>query len=311
MSKILVTGGKGQLASCIKQEHESKKKDCDITFIDYDELDITKESQVEEYFSKNQFDYLINCAAYTNVNKAEEDFLTANQVNNRGTHILARMCDKYHIRLIHISTDYVFGDADVPFKEEPIREIHALNAYGESKARGEQSIDIVDDMSKKGLEYMVIRTSSLYSIYGNNFVKTILNKIHKQENLQVVCNQVSSPTSAHDLAEVLYEIISKHKFAKGYYNFSNEGVISWYDFAKEIERLYNEWMNHVNGFIFGYTGDITPSFVDYTAKPRRLKMSAMIKEKIEALTGLEPKYWTKSLEYVVNTLIKTELTKTK
>lgn len=313
MNRILVTGANGQLGQCIMQVHEEMKKldrkTCDIMFVDKKQLDITDFNAVDMLLSSNNFDYVINCAAYTDVNGAETNSLTAAHVNGKGAHSVALACAKNKVKLIHISTDYIFGNNDqIPFIEAETPNSVPLNAYGDSKLRGEQFISMVDDMSPEGLDFMVLRVSSLYSIYGKNFVKTILNKIHAQEDLSVVCDQVSSPTSAHELAAALYKVVSDNLFEKGFYNFSDNGVVSWYDFAKEIEYLYNEWLMHQCGYVFGYIGEIVPVYTDIEKRPQRLKMSVFKKEKFESLTGIHNKHWKIPLEYVVYTLT-AELTK--
>ena len=221
--RVLVTGANGQLGSELKLVASA-----DYIFTDIEELDICSEERVAEFVERNKIDRIVNCAAYTNVERAEEEPEVANRVNSTAVAILARVAKRYNARLIHISTDYVFGGEVfcVPIKEEaqPV----ALGIYGKTKLAGERAI------LKSGCSYVILRTSWLYSTYGKNFVKTILHLASEREELRVVSDQIGSPTYARDLAAVIAKICRAEGFEDGIYHYSNRGEISWCDFARAI-----------------------------------------------------------------------------
>ena len=221
--RVLVTGANGQLGSELKLVASA-----DYIFTDIEELDICSEERVAEFVERNKIDRIVNCAAYTNVERAEEEPEVANRVNSTAVAILARVAKRYNARLIHISTDYVFGGEvfSAPIKEEtqPV----ALGLYGKTKLAGERAI------LKSGCSYVILRTSWLYSTYGKNFVKTILHLASEREELRVVSDQIGSPTYARDLAAVIAKICRAEGFEDGIYHYSNRGEISWCDFARAI-----------------------------------------------------------------------------
>jgi dTDP-4-dehydrorhamnose reductase len=223
MIKILVTGGRGQLAQCLN--HVVRKHAVlDVDFQDLPALDITNVQQLTTYFSKNKLDYCINCAAFTAVDLAEEQSELAYAVNAEGPKYLAEVCQKHQVTLIHISTDFVFdGKKDTPYLETDAP--NPLSVYGASKLQGEQNIQ--HNMEN----YFIIRTSWLYSEYGNNFMKTMLKLSVTNKQLNVVSDQIGSPTYAGDLAEFLIKIVLSSSTNYGVYHYSNSGAISWYDFA--------------------------------------------------------------------------------
>jgi dTDP-4-dehydrorhamnose reductase len=223
MIKILVTGGRGQLAQCVSQDVR-KHANLDVDFQDLPALDITNVQQLTSYFSKNKLDYCINCAAFTAVDLAEEQSELAYNVNAEGPKNIAMLCQKHNVKLIHISTDFVFdGKKDTPYLE--IDTPNPLSVYGASKLQGEQNIQHNMD------NYFIIRTSWLYSMHGNNFLKTMLKLSETRKQLNVVCDQIGSPTNAGDMAEFLIKIILSSSTNYGVYHYSNLGAISWYDFA--------------------------------------------------------------------------------
>jgi len=234
MSNILITGANGQLGSEIRSlsNHYPQHK---FIFTDIAELDICNSDAVEKMVDKEKINYLVNCAAYTAVDKAETDFENANRINFSASNILAQVSQKFAVRFIHISTDYVFdGTAHKPYSE--MDDTHAVSVYGKSKLDGETAI------KNSGADYIIIRTSWLYSSFGANFAKTILRLASQKEEIGVIFDQVGSPTYAADLASAILQIISKSdskevSFTNGIYHYSNEGVCSWYDFAKEIISL--------------------------------------------------------------------------
>ena len=223
MIKILVTGGRGQLAQCLSHDVR-KRASLDVDFQDLPALDITNVQQLTAYFSKNKLDYCINCAAFTAVDLAEEQSELAYTVNAEGPKNIAMLCQKHNVKLIHISTDFVFdGKKDTPYLETDTP--NPLSVYGTSKLQGEQNIQQNMD------NYFIIRTSWLYSVYGNNFLKTMLKLSETHKQLNVVSDQIGSPTNAGDLAEFLIKIVLSSSTNYGVYHYSNLGAISWYNFA--------------------------------------------------------------------------------
>jgi dTDP-4-dehydrorhamnose reductase len=229
--KILVTGANGQLGKCIQEaaSHCVKNKYIDWCFKTSAELDVTNKKDIDRLFNSTEFNYLVNCSAYTAVDKAEEEEERAFLVNSEAVKNLAVGCLKNNITFIHISTDFVFdGKKNEPYTEEDIP--NPINIYGESKLKGEKYIqDIL-------VKYFIIRTSWVYSEYGNNFVKTMLRLKDKKE-LNIVCDQIGSPTYARDLAEFIIHLIVKKQKTFGIFNYSNEGEESWFDFAQMIFKI--------------------------------------------------------------------------
>jgi len=224
--KVLVTGANGQLGQTINEIYGASST-LDFTFATRDELDITKELVIEEYFKANKFNYCINCAAYTNVEQAETDYDSAFEINAFGVKNLAQQCKNHQILLIHISTDYVFdGKKKLPYTEHDLP--NPINQYGRSKLEGERYI-------QKILEsYFIIRTSWLYSKFGKNFLKTIVQKIENNDHLKITTSQTGAPTSCADLAEFLIYLIENKISAFGIYNFSALGETNWYGYAMQI-----------------------------------------------------------------------------
>lgn len=230
MISVLVTGKDSQLAMCIK-DLQGKHPLLDFTFKDSKELDIISKASISKTFEANPYDYCVNCAAYTAVDKAESEPEKAKAVNTFGAKNLAVACKENNTVLIHISTDFVFdGKQNTPYTEED--ETNPINVYGKTKRDGELEIENVLE------EYFIIRTSWLYSQYGNNFVKTILKLSQEKEEINVVNDQIGSPTYALDLANFILNIICRESKKYGVYHFSNNGEISWYDFAIEIVNLF-------------------------------------------------------------------------
>ena len=231
---ILVTGGNGQLGSEIKGLAPSYNK-FRFFFMDLPELDICNPDELAVFFRENNIHTVINCAAYTAVDKAEQEAEIAEKVNSEGVLNLINAVAKVNGKLIHISTDYVFdGNSFLPYQESD--EVNPLGVYGNTKRRGELAVINSD------IDAIVIRTSWLYSAYGNNFVKTMLRLGHERAELGVVFDQVGTPTNASDLAKVCLDILSIKTSEKisdkgNIYHFSNEGVASWYDFAVAIMDL--------------------------------------------------------------------------
>lgn len=227
--KILVTGANGQLGRELRNVLEARMPGQTV-YVDRDELDITDRAATEAFLRGKDFTHIINCAAYTAVDKAEEEYLACAAVNIDGVTNLARMAEELGIKIIHISTDYVFdGRSYRPYTESD--KVNPASQYGATKRKGETSL--------LGLapDSIIVRTSWLYSPYGHNFVKTIMEKAAKSKRLPVVYDQIGSPTNARDLAEAIYTLLTARQWKPGIINFSNEGVCSWYDFATAIVRL--------------------------------------------------------------------------
>ena len=223
--KILITGANGMLAKEVREKFE---KENEVIATDVAELDITNEKAVYDYVKECNPEYIINCAAYTAVDKAEENYELADKINGDGPANLAKAAKALGVKLVHVSTDYVFGgDLDISkdYKEDDPKA--PVTAYGKTKLHGEQEIE------KNMEEYYIFRTAWLYGIGGNNFVKTMTKLGSTKEELNVVSDQHGSPTYAKDLAEIIYQAIQK-KIPYGIYHATNEGYTTWYDFTKEI-----------------------------------------------------------------------------
>lgn len=223
--KILITGANGMLAKEVKEKFKNGNE---IIATDVEELDITDEKAVLDFVNSTKPDYIINCAAYTAVDKAEENYELADRINGDGPINLAKAANEVGAKLVHISTDYVFGgnlDISKDYKEDDLKS--PVTAYGKTKLRGEQGI--ISNMNK----YYIFRTAWLYGIGGNNFVKTMTKLGTTRNEINVVSDQHGSPTYAKDLTEIIYQAIEK-EIPYGIYNATNEGYTTWYEFTKEI-----------------------------------------------------------------------------
>ncbi len=226
MKNILVTGANGQLGACFKKI-SANYPDFNFVFKSSSEADITDKPKLKKLFSEVNFDWVINCAAYTNVEKAESEKEKAFRINAEGAQNLAQICNENQAALIHFSTDYVFdGKAENPYKETDTT--NPINIYGASKLKGELAIAEVLK------EHFIFRTSWLYSEFGHNFYKTILRKIEEKAELNITTTQTGTPTNANDLAEFVLEIIASENKNFGLFHFSNLGEATWYDFARAI-----------------------------------------------------------------------------
>ena len=238
--RILVTGKNGQLGQSI-QKLVNNSRHCitkhnfkDFIFVGREELDLSSLKNIAKCFNVNEnFDIIINCAAYTSVDKAEEEIELADQINHQAVKQLAKVADSKKSKLIHISTDYVFdGKRSYPYIEDD--ETNPINVYGKTKLAGEKALNEIMKTNA-----IIIRTSWLYSEYGNNFVKSMLKLGKENQEIDVVCDQIGSPTNAADLAETILTIINNYvhnnqEQSNKIYHYSNEGELSWYEFAKEI-----------------------------------------------------------------------------
>jgi len=280
--KILVSGAYGQLGSELK-EIELQFPNYHFLFTDVDTLDITNEFAVETYFNKNRPDFVINCAAYTAVDKAETEKEIAEKVNAIAPKIIGRFSKKIGAKLIHVSTDYVFdGKTNLPYSETDA--VNPKGVYGKTKLQGELNC------LSENPESIIVRTSWLYSEFGNNFVKTMLRLGKVRDSLKVVVDQIGTPTYAADLAKVILSIIQVSekdaiKFIPGIYNYSNEGVASWYDFAKAIFDIEN-----IKCAVSPVLSNQFPTLA------KRPHFSVLNKSKIRMNFGLEIPYWRDSLK---------------
>lgn len=277
MANILVTGANGQLGSELKKTSFTALDR--VFFTDVAELDITDKKAVESYVGRNDIDTIVNCAAYTAVDKAEEEPDKAELINVRAVENLAEVADKQGCLLVHVSTDYVFDG----MVSEPYTEKSATNpqtVYGRTKLAGEKAI------KKSGCLAIIIRTAWLYSEYGTNFVKTILRLAKEKGKLNVVADQVGTPTYAADLASAIVRILSDECVADktGIYHFSNEGVCSWCDFAREIVRLSGDKCT-VNAV----------TTAEYPAKAHRPAYSVLDKAKIKQVFSVVVPEWKEAL----------------
>lgn len=285
---ILVTGANGQLGN--EMRIVSRNSQDHYIFTDVAELDITNAMAVEKIVNDNDIKAIINCAAYTNVDKAEDDYDFAELLNATAVKHLAQAIKKNDGILIHVSTDYVFGGTknNTPCSED--EPANPTGVYGITKLHGEQSI------IETGCKHLIIRTAWLYSEFGKNFVKTMLNLTATKPNLNVVFDQVGSPTYAYDLAQAIFNIVENRKYEgqDGIYHYSNEGVCSWYDFTKMIA----EYAGHTDC-------DIQPCHSDeFPSKVVRPSYSVLDKTKIKKTFGIHVPYWTDSLKRCLAELAK-------
>jgi dTDP-4-dehydrorhamnose reductase len=231
MSNILVTGSKGQLGSEIRAV-APKYSNYNFIFTDVQELDICNHNGVQQFIAENNINAIINCAAYTAVDKAEEQFEVADKINHMAVANFAQIAKDNNIRLVHISTDYVFdGKAYKPYTETDIP--NPQSVYGKTKLAGETAMQQISPANS-----IIIRTSWVYSSYGNNFVKTMLRLGKERDELNVVADQIGTPTNAADLAKAILDILPKIENKEvEFFHYSNEGVCSWFDFAKAIFEI--------------------------------------------------------------------------
>ena len=282
--KILITGAHGQLGSALSSLLQSTPYN--VVCTDYDSLDITNSEAVESFIGEGKFDYIVNCAAYTQVDRAEEDADNADLLNHIAVANIANAALNCGGRVIHISTDYVFdGNHFVPYVESD--EPAPRSVYGSTKLAGERDLfDIAPDS-------IVVRTAWLYSATGNNFVKTMLRLGKEKDSIRVVYDQIGSPTYAPDLASAILTIIESETWVPGVYHFTNEGVISWYDFAKAIFR------------ISGVHCEVSPILSsEYKTLAVRPHYSVLDKSKIKLVFGVNIPYWEDSLQLCIKLLNK-------
>lgn len=287
MIHVLITGANGQLGESFKKINCSQfPNKCKYT--DVHDLDLTDSAAVRRYFNNFQFDYIVNCAAYTSVDLAEKNKDEAFAVNAEVPKLLGEIAKDKSIHLIHISTDYVFsGKSSVPYKETS--KPGPLSVYGKSKLAGEKAL-------WNHPYAIVLRSAWLYSEFGNNFAKTMLRLGHEKESLDVVSDQTGSPTYATDLATVVLRIIQiseQKKFQPGILHYTNEGICSWFDFAREIMDMA------------GLPCKIMPvATQQYPLPARRPAYSVLSKSKIKKEYGIVIPHWKKSLKIALDSMLK-------
>ena len=281
--KILVTGKNGQLGKSIHKSVTNNKKINEFVFVGREELDLSSTDNIISYFNQNNFDIIVNCAAHTAVDKAEEEAVLANQINHLAVEQLAQIAKTQQAKLIHVSTDYVFdGESDKPYAETD--ETNPINVYGKTKLAGEKALQEIMPTNA-----IIIRTSWVYSEYGNNFVKTMQRLGKQRDELSVVSDQMGSPTYATDLANAILDTVQNKAFKEAgqgtqVYHYSNVGEISWYEFAKEIFELA------------GIQCSVSPITTEqYPTPAKRPKNTLMNKDKIVETFGVNIPDWKESL----------------
>ena len=282
--RIVITGANGQLGRELSRLGAVSPNEYIPT--DIAELDITDKAAVESFFAENRVDVIVNCAAYTNVDRAEEDEATALKLNAEAVGNLAEAAKKMDATLIHISTDYVFGtEGNTPRTED--MPTSPLGAYGRTKLAGEKAV------AESGCKAIILRTAWLYSEFGGNFLKTMLRLTGENEALKVVFDQVGTPTYAGDLALAIFSIIDGDVYdgREGLYHFSNEGVCSWFDFATEIAAAA------------GHQCRIVPCHSsEFPSKVTRPPYSVLDKSKFKSTFGIEIPHWRESMLYCLKRL---------
>lgn len=290
MKTVLITGANGQLGSEFKKlSGKNTEKNINFLFTDIDELDITDLQSLHTFFLNNKIDFIVNCAAYTNVDKAESDEKNAELINAVAVQNIADISCVYNIPVIHISTDYVFdGSKRTPYTEED--PVNPKTAYGRTKLKGEEFI-------KDAYKYIIIRTSWLYSVFGHNFVKTMIRLGKEKDRINIVSDQIGSPANAADLAAAIFLILQnsmtdEHFFKSGIYHFSNEGSCSWFDFAEEI-------MNYA-----GLDCKLNPiSSKEYPTPAKRPEFSLLDKSKIKDVYKVIVPEWKDSLKKCLDEIL--------
>lgn len=281
--KILVTGANGQLGSELRFLSKNKIN-FEWFFTDLQDLDLSDIDNLEKNISFIAPEIIINCAAYTNVDKAESELCLANLINFKAVDEISKWSSSNNCKLIHVSTDYVFdGNSSIPLKENAIT--GPLNVYGLTKLKGEKSCLKNDPKS------IIVRTSWVYSSFGKNFVKTMSFLMSQKNSLNIINDQIGSPTYARDLAEVIINIINYKDWIPGLYHYSNEGEVSWFDFAKSIKKYYG-FKTNINGI----------STDEYPTPAKRPRYSLLDKSKIKRTFNIRVPHYEDSLQKCIKIL---------
>ena len=283
MTTILITGSNGQLGNEMQQA-AVRFPDFKYIYTDVAELDICDKSALDAFVKANSVNVIVNCAAYTAVDKAEDDVELCYKINRDAVRNIAEVATENKVKVVHVSTDYVFdGTNYLPYTED--MPVCPATVYGKSKLEGEQAL------LENCKESVILRTAWLYSSFGNNFVKTMMKLGTERDSLGVIFDQVGTPTYAADLADAILQLLSNKTFVPGIYHFSDEGVCSWYDFTKTIHRMAN------------ITCDVKPiETKDYPARTPRPHFSVLNKGKIKSTYGISIPHWEVSLEKCIQLL---------
>jgi len=277
MDTILITGSHGQLGNEMQQA-ATRFPAFRFIYTDVEDLDICDKAALDAFVKANAVNVIVNCAAYTAVDKAEDDVELCYKINAEAVRNIGEVAHQNGLKVVHVSTDYVFdGTNYVPYSED--QAVSPNTVYGKSKLAGEQALMETCEQA------VILRTAWLYSSFGNNFVKTMIKLGTERDSLNVIFDQIGTPTYAADLADTILKILSHETFTPGMYHFSDEGVCSWYDFTKTIHR------------IAGITCDVRPiETKDYPARTPRPHYSVLNKAKIKATYGITIPHWEESLE---------------
>lgn len=283
MNTILITGSHGQLGNEMQQAAKSFPA-FNFIYTDVEDLDICDKAALNAFVKANKVNIIVNCAAYTAVDKAEDDVDLCYKINADAARNIGEVASENNLKVVHVSTDYVFdGTNYIPYTED--QPVSPATVYGKSKLAGELALMETCDQS------VILRTSWLYSSFGNNFVKTMMKLGAERDSLNVIFDQIGTPTYAADLAYSILSLLSHATFVPGIYHFSDEGVCSWYDFTKTIHR------------IAGITCDVRPiETKDYPARTPRPHYSVLNKAKIKSTYGIIIPHWEESLEQCIEIL---------
>lgn len=282
--KVLVTGANGQLG-CALRRLLDREMPGEAIYTDKQELDLTDAAAVENFIRDNEVTHIVNCAAYTAVDRAEEEKRECALINTDAVKNLAAAADMFGAKIIHISTDYVFdGTNHRPYRESD--KVNPISQYGTTKRKGETALLALAP------ESIIIRTAWLYSDTGHNFVKTILSLAEKQNEIRVVCDQIGTPTYARDLAEAVLAVLKSHQWVAGIYHFTDEGAASWYDFAKAILRIAGK-----------KTRVVPIPTEDYPTLAQRPAYSILDRSRIKATYGVEIPHWEDALADCVKLIL--------
>lgn len=274
--KLLITGKNGQLGSELQDLQHGYPR-FEMIFVDREEMDLSNPEQIQEVLEKEKPDLIVSAGAYTVVDKAETEQELCDKINHLAVQTMGEWAYKNNTKIIHISTDYVFdGNSEIPLKEDD--KTNPINTYGLTKLKGEQALQA------SGAAYVIIRTAWVYSTYGANFVKTMKRLMNEREEIGVVSDQIGTPTYARDLAKAIMDIVVVPEFVQGIYHYSNEGKISWYDFAVAIKDL--------SGVVCKIKAIGSDAFPTPAKRPN---FSLLDKSKIKAVYGVSVPDWKTSL----------------